>query len=76
MAMQVVPKPGELLALHAVTGELFDTLREWFDVPDEVSLDLRAIDSVVAEMTDPTMIAALAIVRLTWRNTQTRRDQM
>ena len=63
-AAQVVAKPDELLALHSVTEELFGTLKRWFSVPDSVSLDLTAIDSVVSEMSDPVMIAALAMRKL------------
>jgi hypothetical protein len=59
-----VAKPDELLALHGVTAELFDTLRGWFAVPDEVSIDLLAVDSAVAELGDPQMIAALAMRKL------------
>src|SRR5829696_4192601 len=62
--MEVVPKPRELLALHDVTDELFDTLKRWFDVPDQVTLDMSAIDAVVHEMADPVMIAALAMRKL------------
>jgi hypothetical protein len=60
----VVAKPDELLAIHSVTEELFDTLKRWFDVPDRVSLDLSDIDAVVREMSDPVMIAALAMRKL------------
>jgi len=60
----VLPKPDELLALHGVTEELFGTLKRWFDVPDEVTLDMSAIDAVVHEMADPVMIAALAMRKL------------
>jgi hypothetical protein len=62
--VQVLPKPDELLALHGVTEELFATLKRWFDVPDEVTLDMSAIDAVVHEMADPVMIAALAMRKL------------
>ncbi|HEX5614418.1 MAG TPA: hypothetical protein VFZ83_04635 [Acidimicrobiia bacterium] len=62
--MQTHAKPPELLALHDVTDELFGTLRRWFAVPDEVVLDLRSIDAVVREMSDPVMIAALAMRKL------------
>lgn len=64
--MNVIAKPPEFLALHAVTRELFDTLKAWFAVPDEVTLPLDAIDSerMVREMADPTMIAALAMRKL------------
>ena len=44
----IVAKPDELLALHSVTEELFETLKRWFSVPDSVPLDLRDIDAVVA----------------------------
>jgi hypothetical protein len=60
----VVAKPDELLALHSVTEELFGTLKRWFSVPDRVALDLSDIDAVVAEMSDPVMIAALAMRKL------------
>jgi hypothetical protein len=61
-----LPKPPELLALSEVTAELFDTLKEWFDVPASVVLDLSAVDSekVVREMAEPFMIAALAMRKL------------
>ena len=51
--MEVFPKPDELLALHSVTGEMFDTLRRWFDVPPTISLNLVSVDSAVAELGDP-----------------------
>lgn len=57
-------KPDELLALDSVTTELFDTLRAWFGVQPVVSLDLTTIDSAVAELGDPTMIAAMAMRKL------------
>jgi hypothetical protein len=59
-----VPKPDELLALHDVTTELFQTLRRWFAVPPSVAIDLREIDSAVGELGDPLMIAALAMRKL------------
>ena len=62
--MSALPKPDELLALHDVTAELFDTLRRWFDVPPAVPLDLADIDSAVAQLGDPQMIAALAMRKL------------
>ena len=62
--MDTIPKPDELLALHDVTAEMFATLRSWFDVPDSVSLDLAEIDSAVAELGDPLMIAAMAMRKL------------
>jgi hypothetical protein len=64
--LEVLPKPAELLALEEVTAELFDTLKDWFDVPSAVVLDLSAVDSekVVREMAEPSMIAALAMRKL------------
>ena len=62
--MDTIPKPDELLALHDVTDELFATLRRWFDVPARPSLELSDIDSAVAELGDPVMIAALAMRKL------------
>ena len=62
--METVAKPDELLALHGVTEELFGMLRQWFDVPPAVKLDLADIDSAVRELGDPQMIAALAMRKL------------
>lgn len=62
--MDTVGKPDELLALHGVTAELFATLQEWFEVPDEVTISVRDIDSAVAELGEPVMIAAMAMRKL------------
>ncbi|MFZ4583945.1 MAG: hypothetical protein ACOYNI_01850 [Acidimicrobiia bacterium] len=64
--MDVTPKPPEFLALHEVTEELFDMLQRWFDVPATVALDLSSVDppAVVREMTNPVMVAALAMRKL------------
>lgn len=62
--MDPLPKPGELLALHDVTAELFDTLKSWFDVPDRVSISLADIDSAIEELGDPVLIAAMAMRKL------------
>jgi hypothetical protein len=59
-----LPKPDALLALGDVTAALFEQLRRWFDVPDEVTLDLAAVDSAVAELGEPVMIAAMAMRKL------------
>ena len=59
-----VPKPDELLALHSVTTEMFAILREWFDVDDHVTLDLSEVDSAVAELGDPQLVAAMAMRKL------------
>ena len=61
---KVLPKPDAVLALHDVTAELFARLREWFDVPDTVTLDLAGIDTAVSELGDPVMVAALAMRKL------------
>jgi hypothetical protein len=59
-----LPKPGELLALGDVATGLFDQLRRWFEVPEQVALDLTAVDSAVTELGEPVMIAALAMRKL------------
>lgn len=59
-----VPKPDELLALHSVTSEMFAMLRQWFDVPERVTLDLAEVDSAVAELGDPVLVAAMAMRKL------------
>jgi hypothetical protein len=59
-----IGKPDELLALSAVAEELFDTLRRWFDVPTRVTLDLSEVDSAVAELGDPVLVAAMAMRKL------------
>jgi hypothetical protein len=61
---EILPKPDELLALHDVTAELFGRLRDWFDVPDSVPLNLAGVDSAVKELSDPVMVAALAMRKL------------
>ena len=60
----VLPKPDALLALDGVTAELFETLRDWFDVGPTVTLDLRRVDSAVADLGDPQLIAAMAMRKL------------
>lgn len=62
--MEALDKPDELLALHDVTAGLFDTLRDWFDVPEQVSLTLGDVDAAVTELSDPVMVAALAMRKL------------
>lgn len=61
---EILPKPDALLALHDVTVELFGRLQEWFAVPDSVTLNLSAIDAAVSELSDPQMVAALAMRKL------------
>ncbi|MEX2519690.1 MAG: peptide chain release factor N(5)-glutamine methyltransferase [Paracoccaceae bacterium] len=60
-ALEKIDKPDELLALHGVTEELFDTLKRWFDVADEATISLADADSAVEEFGEPGMIAALAM---------------
>lgn len=64
MDMEALPKPNELLALHDVTAEMFATLRHWFGVPARITLNLEAVDSAVAELGDPMLIAAMAMRKL------------
>ena len=64
MASDALSKPNELLALHSVTTEMFDTLRRWFSVPPRLSLNLESVDSAVTEMGDPTLIAGMAMRKL------------
>lgn len=64
MSEPPLPKPEALLALHNVALELFEQLRRWFDVPESVTLDLKAVDSAVGELGEPVMVAALAMRKL------------
>jgi hypothetical protein len=62
--MEEIPKPRELLAARTSAELLFDLLRSWFTVPPAVSLDLRAVDSAVEELSDPQLIMAMAMRKL------------
>lgn len=64
--MNTVPKPPELLALHDVTAELFETLQRWFSVPPQITVDVSAVDAdgAIRELGDPVMIAAFAMRKL------------
>ncbi|MGH3666034.1 MAG: hypothetical protein ACRDU8_08110 [Egibacteraceae bacterium] len=62
--MEEIPKPSELLAARGAAEALFDLLRDWFDVPDSVRLDLGAVDSAVAELGDPQLVMAMAMRKL------------
>lgn len=62
--METIPKPDELLALHGVAPRMFAVLRRWFEVPATVTLDLTSIDSAVAELGEPRLIAAMAMRKL------------
>ncbi len=59
-----VAKPDELLALHGATAELFELLKQWFEIGDSVALDLAEVDSAVTELGDPQMVIALAMRKL------------
>ena len=60
----ILAKPDELLALRTVAERIFVTLRDWFEVPAKVEVDLAEIDSAVAELGQPEMIAAMAMRKL------------
>ncbi|MGH8884250.1 MAG: hypothetical protein ACRDYX_03570 [Egibacteraceae bacterium] len=62
--MEEIPKPDALLAARGSAEVLFEFLREWFDVPDHITLDLRAVDSAVTELGDPQLIMAMAMRKL------------
>ena len=62
--MEEIPKPSELLAARSAAEQLFDLLRRWFDVPQSVTLDLRAVDSAVAELGEPQLVMAMAMRKL------------
>ena len=62
--MEELPKPNELLAARTSAETLFDLLRAWFEVPGAVTIDLRAVDSAVAELGDPQLVMAMAMRKL------------
>jgi hypothetical protein len=62
--MEEIPKPAELLGARDSAEALFRLLREWFDVPAHVMLDLRAVDSAVSELGDPQLVMAMAMRKL------------
>jgi hypothetical protein len=62
--MEEIPKPSELLAARTSAELLFGLLRRWFDVPESVTIDLRAIDSAVAELGEPQLVMAMAMRKL------------
>ncbi|HVM13333.1 MAG TPA: hypothetical protein VM287_03285 [Egibacteraceae bacterium] len=62
--MEEIPKPRELLAARTSAETLFQLLRDWFAVPTSVTLDLRAVDSAVAELGDPQLVMAMAMRKL------------
>ncbi len=59
-----IPKPHELLAVRESAEVLFTLLRSWFAVPDAVTIDLREIDSAVAELGEPQLVMAMAMRKL------------
>lgn len=62
--MQEIPKPDALLAARTSAEVLFELLRAWFDVPEYITLDLRTVDSAVAELGDPQLVMAMAMRKL------------
>lgn len=62
--MEEIAKPTELLAARTSAEFLFLLLRDWFDVPDSVTIDLRAVDSAVAELGEPQLVMAMAMRKL------------
>lgn len=62
--MEEIPKPRELLAARTSAEALFTLLRDWFEVPEHITLDLRSVDSAVAELADPQLIMAMAMRKL------------
>lgn len=64
MNTEPLPKPTALLATHAIAQELFATMKAWFSVPNAVMLNLTSIDAATREMSDPVMIAAIALRKL------------
>jgi hypothetical protein len=64
MSDEEIPKPRELLAARTSAERLFDLLREWFAVPGSVEIDLRAVDSAVAELGEPVLVMAMAMRKL------------
>ena len=62
--MDEIPKPRELLAIRRSTEDLFVLLRKWFAVPNSVTLNLRSVDSAVAELGEPRLVMAMAMRKL------------
>ena len=62
--MEEIPKPSELLAARSSAEQLFSLLQRWFEVPETVMLDLRSVDSAVAELGDPQLVMAMAMRKL------------
>lgn len=62
--MEEMPKPRELLAARTSAEKLFALLQNWFEVPAHVMLDLRTVDSAVAELADPQLVMAMAMRKL------------
>ena len=62
--MEEIPKPRELLAVRTSAEVLFNLLRDWFEVPERVTIDLRAVDSAVSELGEPQHVMAMAMRKL------------
>ena len=64
MSEDEIPKPRELLAARTSAEQLFTLLRRWFHVPESVEIDLRTVDSAVAELGEPVLVMAMAMRKL------------
>lgn len=62
--MEEIQKPRELLAVRSSAEVLFDLLRDWFAVAEHVTIDLRSVDSAVAELGEPQLVMAMAMRKL------------
>jgi len=62
--MLEIAKPPELLAARAAAEELFGLLRDWFDVPPKVTIDLGSVDGAVGELGEPQQVGAMAMRKL------------
>lgn len=62
--MDRIPKPAELLDARQATVTLFTMLRHWFDIPRQVPLDLREIDSADRQLVEVQYVMAMAMRKL------------
>ena len=62
--MEEIAKPRELLACRASSERLFTLLKNWFDVPSIVTVNVSSIDAGLHQHTDPRTVMAMAMHRL------------
>ena len=62
--MSEKPKPADLLALHEASAELFDLLRQAFDLPTEAVFDVSSIDAAKDQMQDVVQVATWSLRKL------------